>query len=64
MSGTGEPGRWVLEDPVPRPRRCLDLPDGPGLGIELDEDKLADKIGHDWVNRETYDFDDGSVVDW
>ena len=39
-------------------------PTGPGLGIELDEDALADKIGHDWRNRETYDADDGSVVDW
>ncbi len=42
----------------------IDLPRGPGLGIELDEDALADKIGHDWKNRETYDLDDGSVVDW
>ncbi len=42
----------------------LDLPTGPGLGIELDEDALADKIGHDWTNREEYDADDGSVVDW
>ena len=39
-------------------------PEGPGLGIELDDDKLADKIGHDWRNRETYDEQDGSVVDW
>ncbi len=22
------------------------------------------KIGHDWKNRELYDEDDGSVVDW
>ena len=35
-----------------------------GLGIELDENALADKIGHDWRNREEYDTDDGSVVDW
>jgi galactonate dehydratase len=42
----------------------LDLPTGPGLGIELDENALADKLGHDWRNRETYDPDDGSVVDW
>ncbi len=42
----------------------VDLPNGPGLGIELDEDAMADKIGHDWQNRETYDLDDGSVVDW
>ena len=37
---------------------------GPGLGIELDENALASKLDHDWRNRETYDVDDGSVVDW
>jgi len=37
-------------------------PRRPGLGIELD-DALADKIGHDWRNREACDLDDGSVVD-
>src|SRR5579884_3700341 len=42
----------------------LDLPTTPGLGIELDEHALADKIDHDWKNRESYDADDGSVVDW
>ena len=41
----------------------IPLPTGPGLGIELDEEQLADKIDHDWRNPETYD-DDGSVVDW
>ena len=30
----------------------------------LKNDALADKIDHDWRNRETYDVDDGSVVDW
>ena len=35
-----------------------------GYGIELDENAMADKIGHDWKNREEYDKDDGSVVDW
>ncbi|HEY8511737.1 MAG TPA: galactonate dehydratase, partial [Cyclobacteriaceae bacterium] len=40
------------------------VPTKPGLGIELDENKLADKIGHDWKNPETYDPRDGSVVDW
>lgn len=33
-------------------------------GVELDENELADKIGHDWKNPETYDANDGSVVDW
>lgn len=42
----------------------IDLPTGPGLGIELDENALAGKLGHQWRNRETYDEDDGSVVDW
>jgi galactonate dehydratase len=42
----------------------VQLPDGPGLGIELDEGALAGKLGHDWRNRESYDADDGSVVDW
>jgi galactonate dehydratase len=42
----------------------LELPRGPGLGIELDENAMADKIGHDWTNPQTYDADDGSVVDW
>lgn len=42
----------------------LKLPTRPGLGIELDDDKLAPLIGHDWQNRERYDVGDGSVVDW
>ena len=42
----------------------IDLPDGPGLGIELDDDAVAEKIGHDWRNPMPYDADDGSVVDW
>jgi galactonate dehydratase len=42
----------------------IDIPTGPGLGVELDEQMLASKIDHDWRNRETYDVDDGSVVDW
>src|SRR3954454_6215566 len=42
----------------------IDIPTAPGLGIELDENALANKLDHDWRNRETYDVDDGSVVDW
>ncbi|MDH4089987.1 MAG: galactonate dehydratase [Cyclobacteriaceae bacterium] len=40
------------------------IPTGPGLGIELDENLLSDKIGHDWKNPEVYDPRDGSVMDW
>lgn len=42
----------------------IPIPTGPGLGIELDEDAVADKIDHDWRDPETYDPEDGSVVDW
>lgn len=40
------------------------IPTGPGLGIELDEGLMANKIGHDWKNPESYNALDGSVVDW
>ncbi len=57
-------GEGYIKKPFTVREGYLDLPTGPGLGIELDEDALADKIGHDWQNPMTYDADDGSVVDW
>jgi galactonate dehydratase len=57
-------GDGYLKQPFTLRAGYLDLPTGPGLGIELDENALADKLGHEWKNRETYDADDGSVVDW
>jgi galactonate dehydratase len=57
-------GEGYLKKPFTVRDGYLDLPTGPGLGIELDENAMADKIGHDWNNRESYDADDGSVVDW
>jgi len=57
-------GEGYLKKPFTVRQGYIDLPTGPGLGIELDEDALADKIGHDWKNRELYDPDDGSVMDW
>jgi galactonate dehydratase len=57
-------GEGYLKQPFKVREGYLDLPTGPGLGIELDENALADKIGHDWRNPESYDPDDGSVVDW
>jgi galactonate dehydratase len=57
-------GDGYLKKPFVVKEGYLELPTGPGLGIELDENAMADKIGHDWRNRETYDADDGSVVDW
>jgi galactonate dehydratase len=57
-------GEGYLKNPFTLRNGYIDLPTGPGLGIELDEKALADKINHDWKNREEYDADDGSVVDW
>lgn len=57
-------GEGYLKQPFHVRDGYLDLPKGPGLGIELDENALADKIGHDWKNPESYDAEDNSVVDW
>ena len=57
-------GEGYIKQPFRVREGYLDLPRGPGLGIELDEDALEDKLGHDWRNPESYDADDGSVVDW
>jgi galactonate dehydratase len=57
-------GVGYIKKPFEVKNGYIDIPAGPGLGIELDEDALAGKIDHDWRNRETYDVDDGSAVDW
>ena len=57
-------GGGYLRQPFTMRGGYVDLPTGPGLGIELDDDAMEDKIDHDWLNPESYDPDDGSVVDW
>jgi galactonate dehydratase len=57
-------GEGYIKKPCDVRNDYLDLPDGPGLGSELDQDTLAGKLGHDWRNSESDDADDGSVVDW
>jgi len=57
-------GDGYLKKPFVMKDGFVDVPNGPGLGIELDENAMADKIGHKWKNTESYDEDDGSVVDW
>lgn len=57
-------GKGYLKNPFTVREGFVDLPTAPGLGIELDEEALAGKIHHDWRNPESYDADDGSVVDW
>jgi galactonate dehydratase len=57
-------GEGYLKQPFVMKGGFVDVPSGPGLGVELDEVALANKIGHKWTNTESYDEDDGSVVDW
>jgi galactonate dehydratase len=57
-------GEGYLKRPFIVREGYVNLPTGPGLGIELDDDAVAEKLGHDWHSPEHYDEDDGSVVDW
>ena len=57
-------GERILRQPFVVKDGYLDVPVGPGLGIEIDEQALQDQLGHDWQNPQTYDPRDGSVVDW
>ena len=57
-------GEGYLKQPFTFKDGFVELPTGPGLGIELDEDALEEKIDHDWRNPERYDADDHAVLDW
>jgi galactonate dehydratase len=57
-------GEGYLKQPFIVKDGYVDVPTGPGLGIEIDEDALRDKLGHTWENHQTFDPRDGSVVDW
>jgi len=43
----------------------VDIPDDPGLGVEIDEDHVREQseIDHDWHNP-VWRHDDGSVAEW
>lgn len=57
-------GVGYLKEPFKVENGYVRVPTKPGLGVELDEKAMEDKIGHDWRNAETYSEKDGSVVDW
>jgi len=57
-------GVGYLKNPFQVKDGFVSLPTGPGLGIELDEEAMADKVGHDWRNPQTFHPDDGSAIDW
>ncbi len=57
-------GDGYLKEPFKVEDGHIALPKGPGLGIELDEDAIKEKLGHNWKNQHSYYKEDGSVVDW
>jgi galactonate dehydratase len=57
-------GEGYLKNPFHVQQGYIPIPAGPGLGVELDENALAGKLDHDWRDPETYDREDGSVIDW
>lgn len=57
-------GDGYLKQPFTIRDGYLDLPTAPGLGIELDDNAIAGKIGHDWKTPEFYDSDDGAVEEY
>ncbi len=57
-------GEGYIKEPFKIENGYVRVPTKPGLGVELDEAAMADKLGHDWMNAETYFEKDGSVVDW
>jgi galactonate dehydratase len=56
-------GEGYLKKPFAVRDGYVDIPAGPGLGVELNEEFVQSKIGHSNRPPETYDNDDGSVVD-
>src|SRR4029450_3700232 len=55
-------GEGYIKNPFVVKNGYVELPKGPGLGIELEHAAMADKSGHDWRNQELYHADDGSGV--
>jgi galactonate dehydratase len=57
-------GHGILKQPFRIEDGHIRLPEGPGLGIELDEEALRDRIFEgDWDTPRLY-HQDGSVADW
>ncbi len=65
QSWPGDPGEGYLKVPMKIENSYIQLPTAPGLGVELDDNKLADKIVTDFPSssRDGSYLEDGSVVD-
>jgi len=56
-------GEGYLKEPFKMVSGYVEVPEGPGLGIELDDEAVEDKLGHDWRSPMLF-HEDGSVGDW
>ena len=60
----GDLGVGYIKEPFVIKNGYIDVPTGVGLGVELDEKALADKIYDDkWTTPRQY-HEDGSIADW
>lgn len=59
-------GEGILKEPYVVENGHIKIPTKPGLGIEVDVDLMrdTDRLGHDWMNPQSYLEKDGSVADW
>ena len=57
-------GVGYIKEPFVIKDGYIDVPTKPGLGVELDEEALKDKIyDGKWTTPRQY-YDDGSIADW
>lgn len=57
-------GHGYIKNPFVIKDGYIDVPEGPGLGIEVDEEAIKDKIyDGSWETPHLY-FEDGSIADW
>lgn len=58
-------GQGYLKQPFVIKDGYIDVPTAPGLGIEVDEDAIQEKLyAGDWDTPRWFHADDGSVADW
>ncbi|NQU45340.1 hypothetical protein HQ520_18825 [bacterium] len=58
-------GEGYLKTPFEIKQGYIDIPTGPGLGIEINEDVIRERAyPGDWDTPRLYYPDDGAVADW
>ena len=60
----GSLGQGYLKEPFVPVDGYLPIPDKPGLGIELDDEAMADKLGAIFRPQAPLHSEDGTAVDW